>query len=61
MKNYIIILFHLNHHLFIKTIHSNMRLDILISSKNVDLQADFTLKKILTFKCYVKENVMWKK
>ena len=38
-----------------------MRLDILISSKNVDLQADFTLKKILTFKSYVKENVMWKK
>ena len=45
MNNYIIILFHLNYHLFIKIIRSNMSLDILISSKNVDQQANFKLKK----------------
>ena len=61
MNYYITILLHLGHHLFIKTIHSNMRLNILNSNKNVDLQDDFTLKKILTFKSYVKDNMMWKK
>lgn len=32
-----------------------MKFDALISDKNVCMQANFTLKKIITFKSYVKK------